>query len=113
MNRNFALAVVLAAAAAGNAFADDITIDPTPFKSTATRAAVRADMMASWAAGLTPWSDEFNQLTAFRSSKSRAEVMAEFALTRAEVAAFQGEGSGSTSMARNVRPGSSTRMAAR
>jgi hypothetical protein len=47
MNRKFALALVIAAAAAGNAFADDITVDPVTFQSTISRAEVRAAYIAS------------------------------------------------------------------
>jgi hypothetical protein len=45
MNRNTALALVLAAIAS-TSFADDITIDRTPFSSTATRAEVQAELNA-------------------------------------------------------------------
>jgi ribosomal protein L30E len=43
MNRNIAIALVLAAAASSS-FADDITIDASPFVSTATSAEVRAEL---------------------------------------------------------------------
>jgi hypothetical protein len=47
MNRKLALALVIATTAAGNAFADDITLDPVTFQSTASRAEVRAAYIAS------------------------------------------------------------------
>jgi hypothetical protein len=46
MNRKLAIALVLATAAAGNAFADDITVETVAFKSTATRADVQAQYVA-------------------------------------------------------------------
>jgi hypothetical protein len=47
MNRKFALALVIATAAAGNAFADDITVETVPFKSSVTRAEVQAQYVAA------------------------------------------------------------------
>lgn len=47
MNRKLALALVIATAAAGNAFADDITVETVPFRSTATRAEVQAQYIAA------------------------------------------------------------------
>jgi hypothetical protein len=47
MNRKLAIALVIATAAVGNAFADDISVDPVPFQSTASRADVRAAYIAS------------------------------------------------------------------
>lgn len=47
MNRQLALALVIATTAAGNAFADDITIETTAFRSTATRAEVQAQYIAA------------------------------------------------------------------
>jgi hypothetical protein len=47
MNRKLAIALVIATAAAGNAFADDITVETVPFKSTATRADVQAQYVAA------------------------------------------------------------------
>jgi hypothetical protein len=47
MNRKLALALVIATAAAGNAFADDITVDAVPFQSKLTRAEVQAAYIAS------------------------------------------------------------------
>lgn len=47
MNRKLALALVIATAAAGNAFADDITVDTVPFRSTVSRAEVQAQYVAA------------------------------------------------------------------
>jgi hypothetical protein len=104
MNRNYAIAAALAFAAAGSALADDITIDPNPFVSTATRAQVREDLMKYRTAGVNPWADEYNQLAPFRSAKTRTEVQAEFLASRDEVAAFTAEDSGSMYIARMTMP---------
>ena len=95
MNRNkFALAVALfiGTAAAGSAFADDIAIDSTPFTSTKSRAEVQAELRKP---GANPWSTQYNPLATFKSSVTRAQVRAEYISARHEVAALNGEGSGS------------------
>jgi hypothetical protein len=100
MNRNLASALVIAAAAvAGNAFADDITIDNTPFTGTLTRAEVQAALAQYKAAGVNPWSTQYNPLKAFRSTTTRAEVVAEYIASRDQVAALNGEDSGSAYLA--------------
>jgi hypothetical protein len=102
MNRNYALALVLvlATAAAGNAFADDITVDPTPFVSTMSRADVKAELQQFRNSGIDPWSQTYDQLAGFRSDRTRAEVTAAYIAQRDRVAAFNGEDSGSMFMAR-------------
>ena len=114
MNRNFALAVVIAAAATGNAFAESPTIDTTPFKSTASRAEVRAELATFVAAGgVTPRGEGYAQMAPFTSSKTRAQVTAELMATpRSELAAYHGEDGGSSYMARSaVRGDGMTRLA--
>jgi len=95
MNRNIASALVIAAAVAGNAFADDITIDNTPFVGSKTRAEVQAELAQFKRAGTSPWSTQYNPLAKFQSTKSRAEVVAEYTAARDEVAALNSEDSGS------------------
>jgi hypothetical protein len=99
MNRNIASAIVLAlsAVAAGNALADDITIDTTPFVSTKSRAEVQAELVAYKKAGVNPWSTQYNQLAHFQSTKTRDQVKTELAAARAsgELDALYGEDSGS------------------
>jgi hypothetical protein len=85
---------------ASHAVADDITIDPNPFVSTATRAQVQQEMRAFRQAGVNPWSDSYDALAQFRSTTTRAEVMAQFHASRNEVAALTGEDSGSIYLAR-------------
>lgn len=115
MNRHLALALVAAvaaAAAASPAFADDITIDPTPFTSTRSRAEVIGEMQQFRQAGANPWADEYNPLAEFRSDRTREQVTLEFQATRASVAALTGEDSGSMYLARITAPASlATQMA--
>ena len=95
MNR-YAIAIALATiAAAGQAFADDITIEATPFVSTASRAQVQQELAQFKAAGVNPWSQAYNPLKSFRSTASRADVTADNVRSRDAVAATTGEDSGS------------------
>jgi uncharacterized protein DUF4148 len=100
MNRNTAIALVLAAAASSS-FADDITINKTPFTSTATRADVQAELNASRQSRVNPWSNQYNPLAQFSSKRTRAEVAAEYISAREQVAALNGEDSGSAYLARH------------
>ncbi|MDB5874939.1 MAG: hypothetical protein JWQ07_4381 [Ramlibacter sp.] len=100
MNRNIASALVIAAAAlAGNAFADDITVDTTPFAGTRSRVEVQAELAQYKAAGVNPWSTQYNPLKQFRSARTREQVTAEYVANRDEVAALTGEDSGSAYLA--------------
>ena len=100
MNRKSASAFVIAAAAvAGNALADDITIDPTPFVGSKSRVEVQAELAQYKAAGVNPWSTQYNPLKQFRSAKTREQVVAEYVGARDEVAALNGEDSGSAYLA--------------
>lgn len=99
-NRTIAtLAVALAAATAGTAFADDITIDTTPFTSTKARAEVQAELSQFKKAGVNPWSTQYNPLKSFQSTKTVAQVRAEYVADRAEVAALNAEDSGASYLA--------------
>lgn len=104
MNRTIASALVLAfsAVAAGNAMADDITIDTTPFVSTKTRAEVQAELSQYKQAGVNPWANNYNPLAYFKSTKSRDDVRTELAQSRAngELDAIYGEDSGSAYLTR-------------
>lgn len=97
MNRHSVFAFVLAAAAT-SAFADDITIDTTPFVSTKSRAEVRAQLLER---GPNVWSTQYNPLAQFSADRSRAEVVAEYLASRREVAALTAEDSGSAYLVRN------------
>ena len=104
MNRNFALALVIATAAVGNAFADDITVEASPFVSSMSRAQVQADLQQARAAGVDPWAQNYDHLAGFRSERTRAEVTAEYTAERDYVAALNGEDSGSMVLARQDLP---------
>lgn len=104
MNRAHAISLAIAFVAAGNAFADDITVDPKPFVSTASRSQVQGELMQSRKAGINIWADDYNPTADFRGSMSRAEVTAEFLASRNAVAAFTAEDSGSSYLARMTMP---------
>lgn len=104
MNRISSLTLTLVLVAAGNAFADDITIDPNPFVSTASRAQVMEELRQFRQAGGSPWADDYNPLAHFRSGTTRAEVMAEFHHGREAAAALSAEDSGSSYLARMQAP---------
>jgi hypothetical protein len=104
MNRAHAISLAIALVAAGNAFADDITMDPKPFVSTASRSQVQDELTQSRRAGINIWADDYNPMVDFRSSTTRAEVTAEFLASRNAVAAFTAEDSGSSYLARMNAP---------
>lgn len=85
----------LIVAAAGSAFAESPTIVKDDFVSTRTRAEVLAELHAYKQAGVNPWSMSYNPLREFRSNTSRQQVVAEYLAGRDEVAAINGEDSGS------------------
>ena len=100
MNRSIAsILAITAAAFAGHAFAETPTIDTTNFVSTKGRAQVQAELAAYKQAGANPWSTQYSPLKNFRSTQTRAEVVAQYIADRDEVAATTGEDSGSTYLA--------------
>ncbi|MDB5899359.1 MAG: hypothetical protein JWP41_2961 [Ramlibacter sp.] len=107
MNRTTAIAIVLASSAlVGNAFAGtsvagDISVESTPFVSSVSRAEVQSQLAEYKKAGVNPWSTSYNPLRSFQSTKTRAQVTAEYRAARDQVAAFTGEDSGSAYLARN------------
>jgi hypothetical protein len=124
MNRNLATvltfvstgaaALALAAIASGNAYADDITIDPTPFVSTRTRAEVQAELMGQGEAlrmASSEWSTQMNTATLPQSTVTRAQVKAEYIASRREVNALNAEDSGSSYLASLPRRGGGLIMA--
>jgi hypothetical protein len=86
---------LLIAAAAGSALAETPTVVKEPFVSTRSRAEVQAELFAYKQAGVNPWSTSYNQLAGFKSKTSREQVVAEYLAARNEVAAINGEDSGS------------------
>jgi hypothetical protein len=89
--------VAISTVFASHAFADDIT-PSEPFVSTATRAEVQAGI-AQARATANPWSIAYNPLATFQSSRTRAEVRAEYIASRDDVAALTGEDSGAFALA--------------
>jgi hypothetical protein len=65
------------------------------FASTKTVAQVQAELAAYKQTGVNPWSTSYNPLRSFQSTKSRAQVTAEYVGARDDVAALTGEDSGS------------------
>jgi hypothetical protein len=109
MNRNFAstlaltttaaAAFALAALASGNAYADDITIDNTPFVSSRTRAEVQAEVMGQGEVlrmANSEWSTQSNHASLPHSDFSREQAKAEYIASRREVNALNAEDSGSS-----------------
>ncbi|WP_298933376.1 DUF4148 domain-containing protein [uncultured Ramlibacter sp.] len=112
MNRKIATLALIAFAAAGNAFADDITVDTTPFNATKTRAQVQAEL-AQFKKGPNVWSIQYNPLAKFQSATTRDQVTAAYIADRDQVAALTGEDSGSAWLAANRAVNDSTRLAGR
>lgn len=97
MNRNIALALLLACA---GAHADDITMDP-PFTSSLTRAQVLQELQQHRQSGINPWADDYNPVIGFGSARTREEVTGDYIRSRDMVGAFTGEDSGSAFLARH------------
>jgi hypothetical protein len=90
-----AFAAVSGAVSAQTGLAGDISIETKPFVSTNSSAEVRDKLAAFKKSGVDPWARNYNPLAGFVSSKSRAEVTAEYLANRAAVAALNQEDSGS------------------
>ena len=105
MIRKFALTLVAAVAAgsavAGTAYVGDIAVETDAFTSSRSRAEVQAELAQYKQAGVNPWSNSYNPLKSFVSTKTRDQVTAEFLGARDQVAAFTREDSGSAYLARN------------
>ena len=94
-----AAALAFAAIASGNAYADDITVDNTPFVSSRTRAEVQAEVMGqsqSLSIASSEWSTQMNGAPQPMSDLTRAQVKAEYLAARHEVNALNAEDSGSS-----------------
>lgn len=92
------LAVVLAAAAPGDALADDITIDNTPFASTRSRTEVQSELFSQAAqvkASAGEWALQSNHVPALKSASTKEQVRAEYKASREYVSALLAEDSGS------------------
>ena len=118
MNRNIAsalamgtvtaaAAVAVVAIASNNAYADDITIDKTPFVSTRSRAEVRDELMSQAQlvrAGATEWSMQSNHLPQGNSAYTSEQAKAEYKVSRQYVSALTGEDSGSAFFIKSAAP---------
>ena len=104
MNRKIAIALLATAAAAGNAFADDITVEGKAFSSSRSRSDVQAELAQYKQAGVNPWSTSYNPLRGFQGTASRAQLTAEYIAARDRVAAMTREDSGSADLARRAAP---------
>ena len=95
----FAAALLLCA---GAAFADDPTVDTTPFSAVKSRADVQAELAASRSQP-NPYSIRYNPLAMMAPKARRADVQAELAVARdsGEIVAMTGEDSGSTWLAQH------------
>ena len=115
MNRHFASVLTFAATtaaiacaaamASGSAYADDITIDTTPFVSTRSRAEVKAELMSQpqlVTAAASEWTMQHNQQSPLMSGYTRQQASAEYKAARQEVSALTGEDSGSSYLARHA-----------
>lgn len=113
MNRKIAIAFAIAAAAsaAGNAFADDITVDNNAFVSSRSRAEVQAELAQYKRSGVNTWSIAYNPLRSLQGTRSRGEVAGEYIASRNQVAALTGEDSGSAYLARSREIRASTNLA--
>lgn len=121
MNRSMATALGIAAAAAaaavamasGKAFADDITINNTPFVSTLSRAEVRDDLLKNSRLArelASEWSMQYNHSSPpGRTAYTGAQVRAEYAASRDEVRQLNGEDSGSMYLSMKRSNGNATR----
>jgi hypothetical protein len=108
-----AAVLALTAIASGNAYADDITIDPTPFVSSRTRAEVQAEVMGQGEAlrmAGSEWSTQMNAMLP-QSTLTREQVRQEYIATRREVNALNAEDSGSSYLASLPRRGGGVIMA--
>jgi hypothetical protein len=71
------------------------------FHGQRTRAEVKAELVGFQKAGVNPWDQAYNPLTAFNSTLDRAQVTAQYIASRAQVASFAGEDSGSVYLAQH------------
>jgi len=98
MNATKILAIAAVAAASfGAAHADEADASQygIQFNGAKTRAEVQAELASYKQAGVNPWSTSYNPLASFKSTLSRGQVTAAYLADRDQVAALNGEDSGS------------------
>lgn len=113
MNRKSLLVALAIAAAAGSSFAESYAEYNTPFVSSAARAEVAAQLAQPQQGTVSPWSNRYNPLAQFRSTKTRAEVVAVYLADRDVVNALNGEDSGSSYLAGAATVAGRARLAGR
>ena len=92
------MAVVLAAAAPDNAYADDISVDTTPFTSTRTRAEIQSELFSQAAlvrSGASEWALQSDPALKVTGASTREQAKSEYKASRSVVSAMLGEDSGS------------------
>jgi hypothetical protein len=112
MNRIASILAVTAAAFSVNALAETPGVDNS-FVPQKTRAEVQAELARYKAAGVNPWSTQYNPLRSFRSAASRDAVTAEYIANREAVAALNSEGGSGTFAALPSQSGVSDTLAAK
>lgn len=108
MNRKLASGLSFAAIAAAataaallaprQALADDITVDPTPFVSSRTRADVQAELLNQpqrVSNTTSEWALQRSEPSTFKSAATPQQLRDEYAASRWQVNALYGEDSGS------------------
>ena len=108
-----AMTVTLVAMAPGDAHADDISIDNTPFAGSRTRAEVRTELLggpAAWKVEAGELAMQFNHQPPIRSVLTREQVRAEYKASREYASRLFGEDSGSAYFARSTAGGGNAGM---
>ena len=111
-----AAVLAVAAMASGPAYADDITVDNTPFVSSRIRAEVQAEVMGQSEALRTAsseWATQSSPAIQSDTAFTRAQAKADYIASRSEVKALTGEDSGSSYLAKLPRRMSSGVVAAK
>ena len=105
MNRTIAIAAIAAIAlvAASSAFAESPLSGDQPFAAARSRAEVQAELQQYKTFGVNPSSQSYNQLRDFQSTKTRAQVTAEFLQSRNVAAALTSEDSSSAFLSARTR----------
>ncbi|NPC58369.1 DUF4148 domain-containing protein [Caenimonas soli] len=84
------------------AYADDITIEQSPFVSSRTRAEVSAELKTPYPGG-NPWSGAYNMFQA-RSTSTSEQIQGEYTMNRDSANAFHGQDSGSVYLMKAQAP---------
>jgi hypothetical protein len=95
------------------AYADDITVEQSPFVSSRTQEEVSAELKRPYPGG-NPWSGAYNMFQA-RSNATSEQIQGEYTSSRDRANAFHGEDSGSVHIMKaqgSLAPGSAAAMGA-